>query len=672
MGSNTQLNQTCNLRWPVVSFKYIAINITESDSHVDLVLERRGYLGPTSTAALEAEGLRADLEEDLTPMKRVQVFFGPGESEAIYRIKINDNLIREGIEDFIVRISWVSQAVIGHPNSSIVYIDDPEDECVLEFSDTSIEVEEDQEEALLWIQRYGDISKPADVSCITQSGGSTEAMALSDLDYEPRNTSDRILFIENQREAPCRVAIVDDEKYEEKEAFHVTLSNSSGCRIGTRTTSKVFIKPDLRDVPRFSFEKELYEVEEGMSSVEIMVKREGPDLSQKAQVVVMSQPAVESAAKVGEDYIEVEEKLVFREGEDRRSVTLTLLDDAGRPSVEGREVLHLVLRSPLGGLLGRFPSTTLAIEDTRQDAPVFSFVSPALRVEEDSSEVSAVVFRQGDLNTEASVMCFSIPGSAQHPLDYLPVHSILHFRSVDDPIYEGKEEFLLALKSPKGGSVGTRNTTILTIEDPEDRPRVSFGESQFLVVEPLEEEKERWVEVDIFRSGDLTQVLRAKVHSKDGNARAGFDYTSIFQELEFSPGQSRKTVKIQILRDSLKEEREDFRLHLASASQESEEVTIYIQDALDPDEVAFPSAPLLVSLKDYDLVGHLGMDTHVPPPGYPLVCITPCDPRHPNHRQTGTLCSREGINDSLTEFRWKVGHNGGSLRDILDPLPIAR
>ena len=70
---------------------------------------------------------------------------------------------------------------------------------------------------------------------------------------------------------------------------------------------------------------------------------------------------------VGEDYIEVEEKLVFQEGEDRRGVTVTLLDDAGRPSVEGREVLHLVLRSPLGGLLGRLPSTTLAIDDTRQD-----------------------------------------------------------------------------------------------------------------------------------------------------------------------------------------------------------------------------------------------------------------------------------------------------------------
>ena len=72
-------------------------------------------------------------------------------------------------------------------------------------------------------------------------------MALPDLDYGPRNTSNRILFIENQREAPCRVTIVDDEKYEEKEAFHVTLSESSGCRIGTRATATVFIKSDLQD-----------------------------------------------------------------------------------------------------------------------------------------------------------------------------------------------------------------------------------------------------------------------------------------------------------------------------------------------------------------------------------------------------------------------------------------
>lgn len=48
----------------------------------------------------------------------------------------------------------------------------------------------------------------------------------------------------------------------------------------------------------------------------------------------------------------------------------------------------------------------------------------------------------------------------------------------------------------------------------------------------------------------------------------------------------------------------------------------------------------------------------------------PCDPKHPEFTKTGDLCSKEGINNSFTEFRWRVaaptGNDGVSneMRDV--------
>lgn len=43
-----------------------------------------------------------------------------------------------------------------------------------------------------------------------------------------------------------------------------------------------------------------------------------------------------------------------------------------------------------------------------------------------------------------------------------------------------------------------------------------------------------------------------------------------------------------------------------------------------------------------------------------------CNPKHPDYMRTGPICQKEGINDSLTEYHWKVASPDDSfnLRDI--------
>lgn len=59
-----------------------------------------------------------------------------------------------------------------------------------------------------------------------------------------------------------------------------------------------------------------------------------------------------------------------------------------------------------------------------------------------------------------------------------------------------------------------------------------------------------------------------------------------------------------------------------------------------------------VSLLHYDEV-KTGIATD-PLPGYPLVCVTPCDPRYPEYADTRNLCEEAGINATAIKFSWEV------------------
>lgn len=43
-----------------------------------------------------------------------------------------------------------------------------------------------------------------------------------------------------------------------------------------------------------------------------------------------------------------------------------------------------------------------------------------------------------------------------------------------------------------------------------------------------------------------------------------------------------------------------------------------------------------------------------PSPGYPLICVTPCDPHFPKYALMKERCGEAGINQSSIQFSWEV------------------
>lgn len=64
----------------------------------------------------------------------------------------------------------------------------------------------------------------------------------------------------------------------------------------------------------------------------------------------------------------------------------------------------------------------------------------------------------------------------------------------------------------------------------------------------------------------------------------------------------------------------------------------------------------VVTLADYDRVEEVTREgaKKSPSPGYPLVCVTPCDPHFPKYALMKERCSEAGINQSSIQFSWEV------------------
>lgn len=64
----------------------------------------------------------------------------------------------------------------------------------------------------------------------------------------------------------------------------------------------------------------------------------------------------------------------------------------------------------------------------------------------------------------------------------------------------------------------------------------------------------------------------------------------------------------------------------------------------------------VVSLSDYDYVQEVTKEgsKKSPSPGYPLVCVTPCDPHYPKYSVMKGRCEEAGINRTSIHFSWEV------------------
>ncbi|XP_071377121.1 FRAS1-related extracellular matrix protein 2-like, partial [Centroberyx affinis] len=512
----------------------------------------------------------------------------------------------------------------------------------------------------------------------------TTVLSYSDFISRPEEHGSVLRFDKGEREKQCRVVIIDDSLYEGEESFNVTLSLPIGGRLGAHyPTAKVNILADMDDAPVFYFGEVEYHVDESDGHVEVKVWRTGTDLSKTATVTVRSRKSEPVSAEAGIDYVGISRNLDFAPGVSVQTFRVTVLDDLGRPELEGTEVFELVLRMPVNGILGEPGKATVFINDSVSDLPKVQFRDPVYTGEESDGQISATVYRSGDIRHKSTVRCYTRQGSAQVVTDFAERPntdaSIITFLPgeaekpcvlslVDDTLHEEGEELRLVLGNPKsdspfGASVGALNETLVKITDTADKSIIRFAETKFSVSEPKEAGAVTTVKVPVVRLGDTSKVSVVRVHTKDGSAVSGEDYYPVSQDIEFKQGEKEHVVEVEVLFDGVREMREAFTLHLKPdenmvAETQVTKVIVYIEETNSMADVTFPSLPHVVSLLHYDDVARTPGNLH-PPAGYPVICVTACNSKYPDYDKTGSICVSEHINDTLTRYRWLISAPAG-------------
>ncbi|XP_010772168.1 FRAS1-related extracellular matrix protein 2-like [Notothenia coriiceps] len=512
----------------------------------------------------------------------------------------------------------------------------------------------------------------------------TTVLSYSDYISRPEDHHSILRFDKGEVEKSCRVVIIDDSLYEDEESFNVTLSMPMGGRLGSEfPAARITIIPDMEDAPIFYFGNTDYHVDESDGYVEVQVWRTGTDLSKGGTVTVRSRKTDPVSAEAGVDYVGISRNLDFAPGVTMQTFRVTVLDDLGQPVLEGLEKFELVLRMPMNGILGEPSKTTILINDSVSDLPKVQFRDAVYVCNENSGQISATVYRSGDISYKSTVRCYSRQGTAQVMMDFnerpntddsiitfLPgeIEKTCVLVLVDDTEHEEEEELRLVLGSPKsespfGASIGSQNETLIKIKDDGDKAIIRFGETKFSVNEPKEIGQVSVVRIPVLRVGDHSKVSVVRVHTKDGSATSGEDYHPISEEIVFKQGITEQYVEVEILYDIVREMREAFTVHLKPdenmvAETKMSKAIIYIEETNSMADVTFPSVPRVVSLLHYDDIDR-SRDSS-PVAGYPVICVTACNPKFPDYDKTGSICVSENINNTLTHYRWLVSAPTGS------------
>jgi len=194
-------------------------------------------------------------------------------------------------------------------------------------------------------------------------------------------------------------------------------------------------------------------------------------------------------------------------------------------------------------------------------APPESFgtvsLSAATDVLDEEQAIPLVIelLRTGDLSRQASVSVGTISDTAIEGVDFESISTRVVFDvfedrktlsivPIDDDDFDPSEFFDVVLRYPLGVEVvGDKLTIEIRSTDP-DRGQAHFGQSGIGVWET-----QGALDVEVLRSGNLTDSLSIGYETFDISASAGSDYEPVSGELTFGPGEALKKVTLSIIDD---------------------------------------------------------------------------------------------------------------------------
>ncbi|NWV81048.1 GPR98 protein, partial [Dasyornis broadbenti] len=433
---------------------------------------------------------------------------------------------------------------------------------------------------------------------------STQAIAGSDYESITREWA---IMQEGEEFANLTVIILPDSLPELDEKFTISLlkvelmnisaSLKNQPTIGQPNTSTVIImmNGDAFGVfkiysvsPNATEEGRYIEVEERpQANVQLMIHRTEGSLGQ----VAVEWRVVGGTATPDLDFVGVGEMLVFAEGETKKMVTLTILDD---PEPEDNESIIISLVHTEGGsrILPSFDTVTVVILASDNVAGIISFQTAGRSViGREGEQLQFHIVRTspglGNVTVEWKIVGHNVQQNFETSSGILffpegTLNTTLYVHLLDDHIPEEKEEYRIILHniktegvSPSGAAVldSQGYEAVLTVEA-SDEPHgvLNFASPSRVVLLP---EENKTVQLFINREfGSLGAInvtystvpgLVPLSNQTEGTlAEPGADYVAVSDSVILEEGETSAAINVTILEDDEPEVQEFFLINLTS------------------------------------------------------------------------------------------------------------
>jgi hypothetical protein len=371
------------------------------------------------------------------------------------------------------------------------------------------------------------------------------------------------------------VALSEHDGVEGLEYFRFNLSSPTNAAIGQGSAMVSIVDDDtVVDTPSVFVRDVVVDEKAGTAGFVVMLG--GPTGQSSHSTVTVDFATADGTATAGSDYLARSGTLTFAPGDSVKTVVVDITDDA---LAEGLERFALNLSNANGATIvdGEGLAEIGANDATAVSQPRIS-VPNLLTVGESDGYVDIVVSLSAPAQNSVTVNYTTANGTAREGIswDYLGISGTLNFTAGETTKvvrvalseYDGVEDweyFQFNLSSPTNAAIGQGSAMVSIVDDDTvvDTPSV-------FVRDVVVDEKAGTAGFVVMLGGPTGQSSHSTVTvdfaTADGTATAGSDYLARSGTLTFAPGDSVKTVVVDITDDALAEGLERFALNLSNAN----------------------------------------------------------------------------------------------------------
>ena len=492
-----------------------------------------------------------------------QVSFMPGETMQTVSVNVVGDTEVEPDETFFVDLSMPVGLVIGDGQGQGTILNDDFPPLIVSIGDVGVfEGDAGTVNADFTVT----LSEPGQAE-ITVDFATSNGTATGGVDYVP--SSGQVVFMAGETMQTVSVTVIGDTDVEPDETFFVDLSMPIGALIGDGQGQGTILNDDVAPLPTLAIaDVTLLEGDSGQTNANFMVGLSAPSVD----IVSVSFMTEEGSAIGGIDFAETSGLLTFMPGEVTRTIAVPVFGDT---KVEPDENFFVDLSGPDGATIADGQGEGTIQNDDVQPPPVLSiFDASGAEGDEGTSDFLFVVGLSVPAFEPVTVGFASASGTAISGEDFDPATGTLTFaegqeskvitvRVQGDTDSELDETFFVDLLNPLGATIGDGRGegTIVNDDDPPAEPSLAIGDAS--TVEGDAGSTVMTFTVTRFEKGG--SAVSVDFATSDGTATAGTDYTATAGTLTFAPGETARTIEVEVSGDTDVEPDETLFVDLSNA-----------------------------------------------------------------------------------------------------------